>query len=79
MKEILYAICDHYRELWIREVEFLKEYPENMIAEYRRKLNFAKYLIAEKATIDFENGAEIDLNDLARRIDGVKINSRNGA
>ena len=73
MKDMLTAIIDKYRELWIQYADMLKENPGNELADYKRKLYFAKYQIAEHACLEFENGAEIDLNDLARRLDGVRV------
>lgn len=73
MREILTAILDKYRELWLREVEHLEENPGNEIFDYHRKIYLAKYVIAERAVLDFENGEAIDLNDLANRLDGVRV------
>lgn len=73
MKDILDGIVDKYREMWLRYVDLLKENPGNELVDYKRKLYFAKYQIAEYAGIEYEKGTEIDLNDLARRLDGVHV------
>lgn len=79
MKDMLNATVDYFREMWLNYVDLLKDNPGNELLEYKRKLYFAKYQIAENACIEYENGKEIDLNNLASRIDGVRVKAPNWA